>query len=179
MLQKNFTPFPVLITQRLTLRQLSESDQHEIWALRSDVQINKYLGRKPTKTLEEATTFINQVNDNINNGDSIYWGIANTGHTAIIGAICLFNFSDEDKKCEIGYELLTQHQGQGIMTEAAEKVIEYAIREIGLHGIEAFTHKDNEASIKLLDKLNFQKWDDPDNTNGDLWLFRLVPGKAI
>ena len=43
MTKRNFTPFPILATERLTLRQLSIDDQQNIFALRSDKEINKYL----------------------------------------------------------------------------------------------------------------------------------------
>ena len=54
MLNKCFTPFPILTTERLTLRQLSIDDQQNIFALRSDIEINKYLDRQVSKTIEDA-----------------------------------------------------------------------------------------------------------------------------
>ncbi|QMU28102.1 GNAT family N-acetyltransferase [Adhaeribacter radiodurans] len=158
----------------MTLRQLSDSDKEEIWALRSNVHINKYLERQPSKSLEEAITFINRVNSNISNNDSLYWAITLTGHKNLIGTICLFDFSDEKSKCEMGYELLIDYQGQGIMHEAAEKVIEYGIQTICLTRIEAFTHKDNQSSTNLLNKLGFKISDKPDQANNDLLLFSLT-----
>jgi ribosomal-protein-alanine N-acetyltransferase len=59
---KSFTPFPVLKTERLTLRQLISSDDKEIFALRSDDNVNKYLDRKPSKSLEDAKNFIRTIN---------------------------------------------------------------------------------------------------------------------
>ncbi len=92
----------------------------------------------------------------------------------MVGTICLFDISDEDDKCEIGYELLANYQGQGIMKEAAEKIIEYGVQTIGLKRIEAFTHKDNQSSTKLLDKFDFKKSDDPDQRNKDFFVFTLT-----
>jgi [ribosomal protein S5]-alanine N-acetyltransferase len=61
-----------------------------------------------------------------------------------VGTICLFGFSDEHSNCEIGYELLTNFQGQGIMKEATEKVIDYAFKTIKVQKIEACLHRDNQ-----------------------------------
>jgi uncharacterized glyoxalase superfamily protein PhnB len=36
MVNRYFSPFPILTTERLTLRQLSTDDQQDIFALRSD-----------------------------------------------------------------------------------------------------------------------------------------------
>ncbi|RZK12463.1 MAG: N-acetyltransferase, partial [Flavobacterium sp.] len=46
MANSNSTSFPILTTERLTIRQLSIDDQHDIFALRSDTEINKYLDRE-------------------------------------------------------------------------------------------------------------------------------------
>jgi ribosomal-protein-alanine N-acetyltransferase len=73
MADKNFTPFPVLKTERLTLRQLISSDDKEIFALRSDDNVNKYLDRKPSKSIDDARNFIQTINENIQRNDSVYW----------------------------------------------------------------------------------------------------------
>ncbi len=67
----NFTSFPILTTERLTLRQLLIDDQNDILALRSDPGINQYLDRQPSKTIEDAINFINKVNDNIKLNNSL------------------------------------------------------------------------------------------------------------
>jgi len=110
MTNRNFTPFPILTTERLTLRQLSIDDQQNIFALRSDKEINKYLDRQVSKTIEDAINFINKVNDNIKKNDSIYWVITLTKTKTFVGTICLFDFSNEKSSCEIGYELMTKFQ---------------------------------------------------------------------
>src|SRR5678815_3745205 len=127
MLSRTFTPFPILTTERLTLRQLVSNDEHEIFTLRSDGKINKYLDRQISNTIDDARDFINKINENINKNDSVYWAITLGDRNLLVGTICLFSFSDEDGKCEIGYELLTNFQGQGIMKEAAEKVVDLSL----------------------------------------------------
>jgi [ribosomal protein S5]-alanine N-acetyltransferase len=53
MLNRTFTPFPILTTERLTLRQPVINDENEIFILRSDGEINKYLGRQKSNTIDE------------------------------------------------------------------------------------------------------------------------------
>ncbi len=88
--------FPILTTERLTLRQVSDSDVQEIFLLRSDASINKYLGRKPTKTLEEALEFI----EKIKNNSLSYWAITQIGSKKLMGTICLFDISEEQKNAK-------------------------------------------------------------------------------
>lgn len=167
---KNFTPFPVLKTERLTLRQLISSDDKEIFALRSNDNVNKYLDRKPSKSIDDARNFIQTINESIQRNDSIYWAITLNGTDKLIGTICLFEFSDDNLKAEIGYELLPDVQGKGIMQEAASKVIDFGIQYIGLNSIEAYTHSENQNSTRLLEKLNFKRHNAGDN---NLMMFKL------
>lgn len=157
MRDRNFNPFPVLKTERLTLRQLVSSDAGEIFALRSDDNVNKYLDRKPSRSIDDAKIFIQAINENIQRNDSVYWAITLNGTNKLIGTICLFNFSDDNLKAEIGYELLPGFQGKGIMQEAISKVIDFGIQHIGLNSIEAYTHSENQSSTRLLEKFNFKK----------------------
>jgi len=170
-MNRYFQTFPVLVTERLTLRKLSKNDAAAILQLRSDPEINKFLDRKPSQTLEDALTFINII---IENDELFYWAITNTGEDKLIGIICLFDFSDDLKKCEIGYELLTEYQGQGIMVEAVKKVLEYIITTYEIKSIDAQTHKDNQSSTKLLQKLNFKEMEVLAENNPNLILLRLT-----
>jgi [ribosomal protein S5]-alanine N-acetyltransferase len=170
MLNATFTPFPILTTERLTLRQLVINDDQEIFTLRSDNEINKYLDRDKSNTIDDARNFINKITKN----DSLYWAITLSDKNKLVGTICLFGFSDESYKCEIGYELLTTFQGQGIMKEAVEKVIEYAFNTINVKKIEASLHRDNLSSIKLLEKFSFSNSNQPDKTNPDLICYHLT-----
>ena len=174
MLIRTFTPFPILTTERLTLRQLAIDDEQQIFTLRSDSEINKYLDRQLSNTIEDARNFINKVNESINKNDSLYWAITLSDKNKLIGTICLFGFSDENFKCEIGYELLTNFQGQGIMKEAMEKVIAYAFNTIKVKKIEAFLHRENLRSTKLLEKFSFINSNEPDKTNPDLKCYYLT-----
>lgn len=179
MLNRTFTPFPILTTERLTLRQPGINDEQEIFTLRSDSEINKYLDRPIANTIDDARNFINKVNENINKNNSLYWAITFSDKNILVGTICLFSFSDENDKCEIGYELLTNFQGQGIMTEAVEKVIDYAFNTIKVQKIEASFHRDNLRSIKLLEKFSFNDSNEPDKTDPDLIYYHLINSSRL
>jgi [ribosomal protein S5]-alanine N-acetyltransferase len=174
MLNKYFTPFPILKTERLILRQLLTSDEEEVFTLRSDSEINKYLDRPLSNTIEDARNFIHKVNENTTKNISLYWAITLRESNTFVGTICLYGFSDENDNCEIGYELLTNFQGQGIIKEAVEKVIDYAFNTIKVQTIEAFLHRDNLRSINLLEKLLFKKSNKPDKITPELTSYQLT-----
>jgi [ribosomal protein S5]-alanine N-acetyltransferase len=157
MSKRNFKPFPVLKTERLTLRQLESRDVHEIFALRSNADVNKYLGRKPSESMDDAKVFIQTINENSHKNASIYWAITWDSTDKLIGTICLFDFSDDNLKAEIGFELLPDFQGKGIMQEATSMVIDFGNQHIGLNSIEAYTHSENQKSTRLLETCHFKK----------------------
>jgi ribosomal-protein-alanine N-acetyltransferase len=165
-------PLPILTTERLTLRPLLLSDAQPVFALRSDSEINKYLDRQPSQTIEDARNFIKNIIEN----EFIYWAITWTENETFVGTICLFEFSDKSDKCEIGYELLSQFQGKGIMQEAAGRVIEYAVQTLKAQTIEAFTHKNNHSSTKLLKKLGFITSSEADEANSVYCVFTFSKG---
>jgi len=162
--------FPILTTERLTLRQLSIDDMQNIFALRSDCEVNRYLDREPCKTIEDAITFINKVKNN----NSIYWVINLKKTKTFVGTICLFGLSNEKNSCEIGYELITKFQGQGIMKEAAQVVIDYVFHTLKLKKIFAFTHYENQNSTNLLLKFNFVKSLETEKENPNIHIFTLT-----
>ncbi|MBS1511785.1 MAG: GNAT family N-acetyltransferase [Bacteroidetes bacterium] len=174
MMKYNFTPFPILITERLTLRQLSNNDQQSIFDLRSDPEVNKYLDRKVPASVEEALAFINKVNENIKCNTSVYWAITLTETGAFAGTICLYDFSADNNTCEMGYELMTSFQGQGLMREAAEKVIAYAFETLQFKKIVAFTHTHHQRSAKLLAGFNFVLSIKANHNSDDLDGYTLV-----
>jgi len=177
MLTNNFIPFPMLITKRLALRQLEIADEQQIFNLRSNGEVNKYLDRQACNTMEDARDFINKVNENIQKNAALYWAITLRDSNILVGTICLYGFSDENNACEVGYELLPNFQGQGIMKEAAEEVIDYAFNTVKVQKIEAFLHIDNQLSIKLLEKLSFKKSSTSDAENPSLVCYHLTMEK--
>jgi ribosomal-protein-alanine N-acetyltransferase len=61
MINRSFAPFPILATERLILRQLIIDDEQEIFSLRSDSEINKYLDRQVSNTIDDARNFIKRL----------------------------------------------------------------------------------------------------------------------
>lgn len=173
MLNRNFSSFPILSTERLTLRQLAITDDQEIFQLRSDKEINKYLNRESCKSIDDARIFIKIINENIDKNIAPYWAICSRGKNILVGIICLYGFSEERNSCEIGFELLQDYQRQGIMREAAEKVIDYALNTIQVQRIDAYLHKDNQSSIKLLEKLSFLNSNNIDEIHTNLISYHL------
>lgn len=158
MLTRNFTPFPELKTERLLLRRLTRADANEIFFLRSNANVLRYLGKEPAKKISEAEEFIDAINKNVDGNDSILWGITFLEEpSTIIGTICLWNFKPENYRSEIGYILHPGHWRKGIMKEAINAVVDYGFDVLGLHSIEALLDAENIASCSVLESTGFIK----------------------
>ena len=153
----NFTPFPVLETERLTLRELNLDDAKAIFGLRTNKEVNEFIDRKVPRNLSEARAFIDLISKLTLNNVGIFWVIESKSNHQLMGTIGLRHFDDEDEEdyAEIGYEIDPIYQQKGFMSEAFDAVIEYGFQNLALKNIEAFTHYNNEASIALLEKQNF------------------------
>lgn len=157
MLVVNFDPFPVVETDRLVLRQVTEADVNEIYFLRSDAGLMKYIDRPSLKSEEDAIALIRKIAKLLQDNEGINWGICLKENNRLLGTIALFNFVKEHYRCELGYMLHPGFQGKGIAQEALTAVLKYAFNLINLHSIEANVNPGNMASIKLLERNGFVK----------------------
>jgi len=152
----SFNPFPILQTKRLTLRRLKSKDAPEVYFLRTDPLVNKYIKRPITKDITAAQNFITKINTGIDNNENIYWPITLSGEDQMLGAISLWHFSEDKKIAEVGYDLHPTIQGKGYMSEALSCVLDYGFEKLKLDMITAYTHHENINSIKLLKKNGFR-----------------------
>ena len=154
------------------MRNLTPEDEREIFALRSSDEINKYLDRPKANTLDDALGFITKIINGIAENEAIFWVVTPKGGTKFLGSICLWKISREEAKAEIGYELLPENHGKGIMQEVIPRVIQFGFEEIKLQMIEAELTPRNLKSVRLLEKNNF-KLAEVNEENPDLVVYAL------
>lgn len=142
-------------TKRLVLRRPKPSDWKIISFLRSDKTVNQFVIRPAAETKEKALAFIAKVSTGIKKGELLYWVITEKNNDIMLGAISLWNFSEDKKTAEVGYDLSPKDQGKGMMSEALKNVIEFGFDVLFLDKIEAYTQKNNERSIILLERNDF------------------------
>ncbi|MEP6712466.1 MAG: GNAT family N-acetyltransferase [Ferruginibacter sp.] len=156
MLQLKFDPFPQLETERLILRNISLADAPELFYLRSNKEVMKYIDREPQKTVEETETFIHFLLDMQAKNDAVLWVIALKENSAVmIGNIGYWRMEKEHYRAEIGYMLHHDFWQKGIMKEAIKPVIDYGFTSMKLHTIEANINPANKASEVLLESIGF------------------------
>jgi len=151
----SFSPFPNLTTERFVLRQLTPEDDEKIFLLRSDKEINKYLDRPIAKIIEDARQFISKINTSFAKNESIYWAVSLKDNPKLIGTVCLWNISADGSNAEIGFELLPEFHGRGIMQEVLPAVIKFGFETMKINSISGEVDPLNMKSIKLMKKFGF------------------------
>lgn len=157
MLIINFNPFPNLETERLLLRRIDANDVNQIFNLRSNPETMKYIPRPLAKTTEDALEHIAIIDARIENNEGINWAITLKDDPKLIGLIGHYRIKPEHFRAEIGYMLLPEFNGKGIITEAIKEVVNYGFKVMQLHSIEAIIAPENFGSEKVLQKNGFVK----------------------
>jgi ribosomal-protein-alanine N-acetyltransferase len=155
MLHINFNPFPNLETERLYLRRVVVEDVEEILALRSNKELMQYIPRPLFQTNEEALAHIMMIDEKIDANESINWAITLKGDPKLIGIIGHYRIKPEHFRSEIGYMLLPEYHGKGIITEAIKATLNYGFEIMKLHSVEAIIDPKNFASERVLQKTSF------------------------
>lgn len=157
MLTINFSPFPILETERLILRRVLPSDVKEMFELRSNPETMKYIPRPLLTNHEEALAHIQMMEDKIETNEGINWAITIKGDDKMLGVIGHYRIKPEHYRAEVGYMILPEYHGKGITTEAVQCVVDYGFNTMQLHSIEGVIDPENEASERVLQKCGFVK----------------------
>ena len=157
MLTINFSPFPILETERLILRRVLPSDVKEMFELRSNPETMKYIPRPLLTNHEEALAHIKMMEDKIETNEGINWAITLKGDDKMLGVIGHYRIKPEHYRAEVGYMILPEYHGKGITTEAVQCVVDYGFNTMQLHSIEGVIDPENEASQRVLQKCGFVK----------------------
>jgi ribosomal-protein-alanine N-acetyltransferase len=143
-----------LRTDRFLLRQFHPNDLASVFKGLSHQDVIRYYGvsyATQEETLHQLTWF----NDLQKNETGMWWAICDSGSKTFYGAIGFNDLSKIDKKAEIGFWLLPEYWGKGIIKEVADPVCNYAFEKLGLRKIEAMVETENENSKKVLKKIGF------------------------
>jgi [ribosomal protein S5]-alanine N-acetyltransferase len=156
MLELNFSPFPEIKTKRLLLRRMTDADAAELLFLRSDEKVMQFIGREKTKSIEEATAFVQRINAALDANESIMWAIAlQEAPGTMIGTICFWNILKDHYRAEVGYVLHPGFWSKGIMKEALQATVDFGFNEMKLHSIAGHINPENVVSGIVLEKCGF------------------------
>ncbi len=143
----------ILETDRLVLRPVTIEDAEEMYAYFKEPNVGPNAGWKPHDNIKETCDFLHMI---FIGKESVY-GIELKENGRLVGSLGLI----EDPKREngntrmLGYSMSENYWGQGIMTEAVKRVLQYGFEEMGLELISAYCYPHNERSKSVISKCGF------------------------
>ena len=154
---KRLEEFPVLETNRLTLRNLEFEDAPVILQLRSDPEMLKYIEMYRLNSLSEAQEMIRINHRKFREGKGIIWGIKLKGEAGIIGYLGYHTIVPEHRRAEVCYLLLPEYWNRGIAKEAVDRITSYAFKELDLNRLESVIMDGNDNSIAVSKHAGYRK----------------------
>ena len=146
-----------LLTPNLILREFRERDfaifrelearpetYHFESAHPDDEQVRAYLEKAQSDGLQTPRT---------------RYRLAVAVHPAdeVRGRVTLALMNDPIREWEIGWAIHPAEWGKGFAVEAAQRLLEFAFTDLGAHRVVAFSHAQNAASLRVMQKLGMQQ----------------------
>lgn len=142
-------PVPVYETARLVLRPIRQDDAEALFPALSDDGNMTYWSRGPMKSVAEVYDYLAW---NAHGEGCQCWAVERkTEPGKAVGWVILMD--KDNNQAEIGFMFRPDAQGQGIAFEAASKMLEHALTLRRFRRVWADVDPDNQASIKLIERL--------------------------
>jgi RimJ/RimL family protein N-acetyltransferase len=150
----NMPPTPVLHTPRLILRPVRSKDAPVIQRLFPQWDVVRWLDAKVPwpYPADGATAFVANCLQEMARGEKSHWAIVPRSGTAdLIGLIDLWP-DDGVSRNQRGFWLDPAYHRRGLMSEAADRVTDYALRELGWPHLWLSNAQDNHGSRRIKEK---------------------------
>lgn len=148
-----FSNIPELETPRLLLRRMKASDSADMYDYARRPEVSRYLLWRPHADVAYTRRYLEYLGGRYRIGAHYEWAVIDKKSDRMIGT-CGFARVDTANNCaELGYVLHPDFHGQGIMTEAAERVLQFGFHVLGLNRIEARYMIENTPSRRVMDRL--------------------------
>jgi len=149
-----------LETERLVLRDIEGKDKKDLIENINNLAVSQYLLVVPYPyTDADADWWINHCAEEAAKKPRINYELAIElkSENRVIGTVSIIKVDLFQQKAEIGYWLGEKYWRKGIMSEAVDRMLDFAFNELDLRRVEAGTFAENIASQNLLESFGFQK----------------------
>lgn len=142
-------------SERLLYRELLPSDAEAMFEMDNNPEVHRYLGGKPTQSIEETRKIIEYVRQQyIDNGIGRFAAILKETNEWIgwVGLKLERNVNGHETFYDIGYRLRPEFWGKGYATESAIAFVAYGFNVLKADKICAYADESNKASRRALEK---------------------------
>ena len=170
-----------LTGQHITLRALEPADVDLLYKWENDTSIWKVSNTLVPFSKHILEQYILTSHQDIFTTKQLRLVIQKNSDGKAVGTIDLFDFDPQHSRAGIGVLIADENERRmGHASDALELLIEYCFKALDLHQIYCNVARDNEASIKLFMKFNFEitgikkEWIRDGKTFADEYLMQLI-----
>ncbi|MES1164718.1 MAG: GNAT family N-acetyltransferase [Verrucomicrobiota bacterium] len=172
---------------RIALRPVDEADAPAILSVFGDPEVVRYWSRAALPDLAAAGTLLDEMQEDFFRRRSFHWGIVEASAESaepapLIGTCTLGALSFRHRRAEVGFVLRRDRWGQGLASDALAVLFGFCFGRLALHRLEADVDPENARSLRLLEKLGFQRegrlrerWQTQGNARDGIFLGLLRP----
>ena len=141
-------------TKRLTFRSWRDDDLELGLLLWGDPDVMEMIDSRGALSKEQILQKLSEEIALAGEHSIQYWPVFKKSNDEFVG-VCGLRPYKEQGVLEIGFQIRTKFWGQGLATEAAEAVIDYAFGELQVSALFAGHNPKNAASRHMLEKMGF------------------------
>ncbi|MBE5961298.1 MAG: GNAT family N-acetyltransferase [Lachnospiraceae bacterium] len=146
---------PVLETERLLLRPFRETDAFDVFnGWESDEQVAKYMFWCSHNDVNRTISWVKKEVEKIDADDWYRFAIVDKEKNELMGTGLIY-FEEEVENWEIAYNLGRKYWGKGYTTEAMQRILKFAVNELGIKKVVGRHATENPASGNVMRKLGF------------------------
>lgn len=156
------------------IRRIKKKDAQAYYNLSIINKTESYITNTPFNNLKEAKIhlikmYFTKTAKKLAKG----YAVIDLKTNKMIGIVELHSYNINTHSASLGYILNKNYWNQGIMSKAVKIIVNLAFKKFNYFSLLAKTVKDNIASIKILEKLNFQLVQIKEKNNITYYYFKL------
>ena len=150
-----FKPFPKILAEGLILRLNKFCDIKDIYEIYKDKEVCKYSDITPYTSISDAFIYYKNNIKNYFNNKCYSFVVEDVTLKKVVGTITITQASYNYKILQIGYSFNKSFHKKGYATKALTAFLDFCFNTLKAKRVEALVIPENEASIKLLQRLGF------------------------
>lgn len=156
MLLTDIVSYEDMNTKNLRLRKATIRDVDDIFEIRRNPQLFRYLDDQIDENKEVTKSYLARMNKGQDDHKWIYWVVECKENRKAIGTVCLNEFNDEDSSAIVVFAMHPDYRDRGFMQETLDTVAMVSFDKLGLKQLIAMATAQNVEMINLLENTDFQ-----------------------
>jgi ribosomal-protein-alanine N-acetyltransferase len=142
-------------TERLRLRRPQIDDAQTLFdTYTQDAEVTRFLAWRPHTSVEETRGFLERCESVWSTGEAYPYVIERRENGEVLGMI---EMRIQGHSAGLGYVLAKKYWGQGLMSEAAQALVDWALSQPEIYRVFAFCDTENIGSARVMEKAGMQR----------------------